>query len=221
MSPEMFQLIASSTLDTLVMVGLSGLLGTLFGLPLGVFLATSRANELFAAPAANRILGLIVNATRSTPFIILVVAIVPLTRLIVGTSIGTRAAVVPLTIAAIPFIARVVEAAIREVDQGLVEAARAFGASPFQIVRKVLLPEALPALTLALTLTLVSLLGYSAMVGAVGGGGLGDLGIRYGYQRFMPEVMAAVVIVLIGLVQGVQTLGEMIARRLDKRSRQS
>ena len=221
MSPEMFQLIASSTLDTLVMVGLSGLLGTLFGLPLGVFLATSRTNELFAVPAANRILGLIVNATRSTPFIILVVAIVPLTRLIVGTSIGTRAAVVPLTIAAIPFIARVVEAAIREVDQGLVEAARAFGASPFQIVRKVLLPEALPALTLALTLTLVSLLGYSAMVGAVGGGGLGDLGIRYGYQRFMPEVMAAVVIVLIVLVQGVQTLGEMIARRLDKRSRQS
>jgi D-methionine transport system permease protein len=221
MSPEMFQLIVSSTLDTLVMVGLSGMLGTLFGLPLGIFLATSRANELFAAPAANRILGLIVNATRSTPFIILVVAIVPLTRLIVGTSIGTRAAVVPLTIAAIPFIARVVEAAIREVDQGLVEAARAFGATPLQIVRKVLLPEALPALTLALTLTLVSLLGYSAMVGAVGGGGLGDLGIRYGYQRFMPEVMVTVVIVLIVLVQGVQTLGEVIARRLDKRGRKS
>jgi D-methionine transport system permease protein len=221
MSPEIVQLIAWSTLDTLIMVGLSGLLGTLFGLPLGVFLATSRANELFPSPAANRILGLIVNATRSTPFIILVVAIVPLTRLIVGTSIGTRAAVVPLTVAAIPFIGRVVEAAIREVDQGLVEAARAFGASPLQIVRKVLLPEALPALTLALTLTLVSLLGYSAMVGAVGGGGLGDLGIRYGYQRFMPEVMAAVVLVLIVLVQGVQSLGETIARRLDKRSRNS
>ena len=221
MSPEIVQLIAWSTLDTLIMVGLSGLLGTLFGLPLGVFLATSRANELFPSPAANRILGLIVNATRSTPFIILVVAIVPLTRLIVGTSIGTRAAGVPLTIPPIPFIGRVVEAAIREVDQGLVEAARAFGASPLQIVRKVLLPEALPALTLALTLTLVSLLGYSAMVGAVGGGGLGDLGIRYGYQRFMPEVMAAVVIVLIVLVQGVQSLGETIARRLDKRSRNS
>jgi D-methionine transport system permease protein len=221
MSPEMLQLIVSSTLDTLIMVGLSGALGTLFGLPLGIFLATSRANELFAAPAANHILGVVVNATRSTPFIILVVAIVPLTRLIVGTSIGTRAAVVPLTIAAIPFIARVVEAAIREVDQGLVEAARAFGASPLQIVRKVMLPEALPVLTLALTLTLVSLLGYSAMVGAVGGGGLGDLGIRYGYQRFMPEVMVTVVIVLIVLVQGVQTLGEAIARRLDKRSRKS
>jgi D-methionine transport system permease protein len=221
MSPELIQLIAWSTVDTLVMVGLSGLFGTLIGLPLGIFLATSRPNELFPAPATNRILGLVVNATRSTPFIILVVAIVPLTRFIAGTSIGTRAAVVPLTIAAIPFIARVVEAAIREVDQGLVEAARAFGASPLQIVQKVLLPEAMPAVTLALTLTTVSLLGYSAMVGAVGGGGLGDLGIRYGYQRFMPEVMATVVLVLIVLVQGVQTLGEAIARRLDKRTRNS
>jgi D-methionine transport system permease protein len=221
MSPELMQLIAWSTLDTLTMVALAGAFGTLFGLPLGVFLATSRANELFPAPAANRILGVVVNATRSTPFIILVVAIVPLTRLIAGTSIGTRAAVVPLTIAAIPFIARVIEAAIREVDQGLVEAARAFGASPLQIVQKVLLPEALPSVALALTLTAVSLIGYSAMVGAVGGGGLGDLGIRYGYQRFMPEVMTTVVIVLIVLVQGVQTLGEWIARRFDKRARNS
>jgi D-methionine transport system permease protein len=221
MSPELLQLIAWSTVDTLVMVGLSGLFGTLVGLPLGIFLATSRSNELFPAPATNRILGLVVNATRSTPFIILVVAIVPLTRFIAGTSIGTRAAVVPLTIAAIPFIARVVEAAIREVDQGLVEAARAFGASPLQIVQKVLLPEAMPAVTLALTLTTVSLLGFSAMVGAVGGGGLGDLGIRYGSQRFMPEVMATVVLILIVLVQGVQTLGEAIARRLDKRTRNS
>lgn len=221
MSPELIQLIAWSTLDTLTMVALAGAFGTLFGLPLGIFLATSRANELFPAPAANRILGLVVNATRSTPFIILVVAIVPLTRLIAGTSIGTRAAVVPLTIAAIPFIARVIEAAIREVDQGLVEAARAFGASPLQIVRKVLLPEALPSVTLALTLASVSLIGYSAMVGAVGGGGLGDLGIRYGYQRFMPEVMATVVVVLILLVHGVQTIGEMIARKFDKRARHS
>ncbi|TXJ10099.1 MAG: ABC transporter permease [Afipia sp.] len=221
MSPELLQMILWSTLDTLTMVGLAGLFGTLIGLPLGIFLATSRANELFPAPAANRIVGLVVNATRSTPFIILVVAIVPLTRLIAGTSIGTAAATVPLTIAATPFIARVIEAAIREVDQGLIEAARAFGASPFQIVRKVLLPEAMPGVTLALTLTAVSLIGYSAMVGAVGGGGLGDLGIRYGYQRFMPEVMATVVLVLIALVQSVQTIGDTIARRLDKRSRRS
>lgn len=221
MSPELIRMIAWSTLDTLMMVGLAASFGALIGLPLGVFLATSRANELFAAPAANRIVGIVVNATRSTPFIILVVAIVPLTRLIAGTSIGTAAATVPLTIAAVPFIARVIEAAIREVDQGLIEAARAFGASPLQIVRKVLLPEALPAVTLALTLTLVSLIGYSAMVGAVGGGGLGDLGIRYGYQRFMPDVMLTVVVVLIALVQGVQTVGDTLARRLDKRSRQS
>jgi D-methionine transport system permease protein len=221
MSPELIRMIYSSLLDTLAMVGLSGLFGTLIGLPLGIFLATSRAGELFPAPIANRVVGVIVNATRSTPFIILVVAIVPLTRLIVGTSIGTAAATVPLTIAAIPFIARVIEAAIREVDQGLIEAARAFGASPLQIVRKVLLPEAMPAVTMALTLTIVSLLGYSAMVGAVGGGGLGDLGIRYGYQRFMPDVMLTVVLVLIALVQAVQTLGDTLARKLDRRSRRS
>jgi D-methionine transport system permease protein len=219
MSPEIIRLIVNSTFDTLYMVAVAAGLGTVLGLPLGVFLATSRQGELFAAPWANRVLGVIVNATRSTPFIILVVAIIPFTRLIAGTSIGTTAAIVPLTVASTPFIARLVEAAIREVDQGLVEAARAMGASPLQIVRKVLLPEALPAISLALTLAIVSLLGFSAMVGAVGGGGLGDLGIRYGYQRFMPDVMAAVVVVLIVLVQGVQSIGDTLARRLDKRTR--
>jgi D-methionine transport system permease protein len=221
MSPEVLQLILNATLDTLYMVGVSAGLGTLLGLPLGVFLATSRAGELFAAPWANHALGLVVNATRSTPFIILVVAIIPFTRLLAGTSIGTNAAIVPLTVAATPFIARLVEAAIREVEHGLIEAARAMGASPLQIVAKVLLPEALPAIALALTLAVVSLIGYSAMVGAVGGGGLGDLGIRYGYQRFMPDVMGAVVVVLIVIVQGVQTLGDRLARRLDKRKRHS
>jgi D-methionine transport system permease protein len=191
----------------------------LLGLPLGVFLATSKRGELFAAPALNAVLGTLVNATRSTPFIILVVAIIPFTRLIAGTSIGTTAAIVPLTVAATPFIARLIEGAIREVDQGLVEAARSMGATPVQIVRKVLVPEALPAIVLGLTLAIVSLLGFSAMVGAVGGGGLGDLGIRYGYQRFMPDVMAAVVAVLIVLVQTVQSLGDRLARRLNKRLR--
>ncbi|MDQ0506145.1 methionine ABC transporter permease [Xanthobacter agilis] len=219
LSPAMVDLILEATRQTLYMVLVSGLLGTAIGLPLGVFLATSRPGELFAAPWLNSALGLVVNAARSTPFIILVVAIIPFTRLVAGTSIGTNAAIVPLTVAAAPFIARLIEASIREVDQGLVEAARAMGASPLQIVAKVLLPEALPSITLALTLAVVSLLGYSAMVGAVGGGGLGDLGIRFGYQRFMPEVMAAVVVVLILLVQGVQTLGDGLARRLDKRHR--
>lgn len=221
MSPEMIRLIAAATGETLLMVAIAAGIGTLLGLPLGVFLATSGKGELFAAPWVNRVLGVIVNATRSTPFIILVVAIIPFTRLIAGTSIGTNAAIVPLTVAATPFIARLIEASIREVDQGLIEAARAFGASPLQIVLKVLIPEALPAIVLGLTLALVSLVGYSAMVGAVGGGGLGDLGIRYGYQRFMPEMMLAVVVVLIVLVQALQSLGDRLSRHLNKRARQA
>lgn len=221
MSPELIRIILEATLDTLTMVALAGGLGILFGLPLGVFLATSKKGELFASPALHAAIGFIVNVTRSTPFIILVVAIVPFTRFIAGTSIGTRAAIVPLTIAATPFIARIVEAAIREIDQGLIEAARAFGASPLQIVRKVLVPEAAPAIILGLTLAIVSLLGFSAMVGAVGGGGLGDLGIRYGYQRFMPDVMAIVVAILVTLVQSTQALGDFIARRVNKRLRHS
>ncbi|AMJ62236.1 methionine ABC transporter permease [Bosea sp. PAMC 26642] len=219
MSPEIIRLIAQATGDTLLMVAVAAGLGSVLGLPLGVFLATSKRGELFASPALNAVLGTLVNATRSTPFIILVVAIIPFTRLIAGTSIGTNAAIVPLTVASTPFIARLIEGAIREVDQGLVEAARAMGASPLQIVRKVLVPEALPAIVLGLTLAIVSLLGFSAMVGAVGGGGLGDLGIRYGYQRFMPDVMAAVVAVLIVLVQTVQSVGDRLARRLNKRLR--
>lgn len=221
MNPELLRLIAEATRDTLFMVAVAGGLGAAFGLPIGIFLATSRRGELFAAPVPNLVLGFLVNVTRSTPFIILVVAIVPFTRFVTGTSIGTNAAIVPLTVAATPFIARIVEAAIREVDQGLVEAARAMGATPLQIVAKVLVPEALPAIVLGLTLAIVSLLGFSAMVGAVGGGGLGDLGIRFGYQRFMPEVMAIVVVVLVVLVQTVQTVGDTLARRLDKRQRAS
>ncbi|MCK1299763.1 ABC transporter permease [Bradyrhizobium sp. 24] len=219
MSPELINLIVQATGESLYMVGLAALIGTAFGLPLGVFLATSRKGELFAAPFVNRVLGAVVNATRSTPFIILVVAIIPFTRLVAGTSIGSTAAIVPLTIASAPFIARLVEAAIREVDGGLIETASSFGASPMQIVLKVLIPEALPGLLLALTLAVVSLLGYSAMVGAVGGGGLGDLGIRYGYQRFMPEMMLAVVVVLIALVQLVQSAGDYLARRVNRRLR--
>jgi D-methionine transport system permease protein len=219
MSRDLINLIVEATGESLFMVAVAASLGTLFGLPIGIFLATSRKGELFAAPAANSILGVIVNATRSTPFIILVVAIIPFTRLVAGTSIGSGAAIVPLTIAGNPFIARLVEGAIREVDSGLIETASSFGASPLQVVFKVLIPEALPGLVLALTLAVVSLLGYSAMVGAVGGGGLGDLGIRYGYQRFMPDMMLAVVIVLIALVQSVQTLGDYLARRVNRRLR--
>ena len=218
MSANLIALLFDATLQTLYMVAVSAVLGTVFGLPLGVFLATSQRGELLSAPWLNKVLGLIVNATRSVPFIILVVAIIPFTRMIAGTSIGTTAAIVPLTIAAVPFIARLVENAIREVDAGLIEAARAMGATPYQIIRKVLVPEALRGITLGLTLAVVSLIGYSAMVGAVGGEGLGDLGIRYGYQRFMPDVMLAVVVILIVMVQLVQSIGEWIAARVDKRA---
>ncbi|WP_347266085.1 methionine ABC transporter permease [Paracoccus sp. (in: a-proteobacteria)] len=218
MSANLVAILWGSTLQTLYMVAMSALLGTLIGAPLGIFLATSRRGELLSAPVLNAVLGLVVNAARSTPFIILVVAIIPFTRLIAGTSIGTTAAIVPLTIASAPFIARLIETAIRDVDAGLIEAARAMGATPGQILRKVLVPEAMPGIVLGLTLAVVSLIGYSAMVGAVGGGGLGDLGIRYGYQRFMPGVMLAVVVILIVMVQLVQSCGEWIAARFDKRA---
>lgn len=217
LSPEIYALLFKALLDTIRMVAVSGLLGTLFGLPLGVLLAVTGRGELLQNMTFNRVAGILVNMTRSTPFIILVVAIIPFTRLIAGTSIGTNAAIVPLTVAATPFIARIVEGAIREVDRGLIEAAQSMGATPFQIIAKVLLPEAMSAIALGLTLSVVSLVGYSAMVGAVGGGGLGDLGIRYGYQRFLPEVMLAVVLVLIVLVQIIQSSGDFIARKVNKR----
>lgn len=217
MSPEIAALLAESLLETVYMVGVSALIATVAGIPLGIVLVTTGKGHIMASAKLNTVLGSVVNATRSTPFIILMVAIIPVTRAIVGTSIGTNAAIVPLSIAAIPFLGRIVEAAIREVDHGVIEAAQAMGASPLQIIRKVLIPEALPALVLGVTITVVSLIGYSAMAGAVGGGGLGDLAIRYGYQRFRPEVMLATVVVLIAMVQVVQSSGDRLARRLNKR----
>ncbi|AXO14401.1 methionine ABC transporter permease [Thalassospira indica] len=211
-------ILLQATWETLYMVAVSLSIATAFGLPLGVLLATSGRGELFEALWFQRVFGPLVNATRSVPFIILAVAIIPFTRFVVGTSIGTSAAIVPLTVAAIPFIARIIEGAIREVDGGLIEAAQAMGARPVQVVTKVLLPEALPGIIHGLTLTAVTLIGYSAMVGAVGAGGLGDLGIRYGYQRFRPDVMAAVVITLIVVVQAVQSFGDYLARKADKRN---
>jgi len=213
-TPNMLALFVESLAQTVAMVGVSGLIGALLGIPLGVYLRLTDQGGVLANAKANKIVGGLVNAVRSTPFIILMVAIIPLTRLIAQTSIGTTAAMVPLTIAAAPFIARLVEAALREVDGGLIEAAQAMGANTWQIVWKVLLPEALPGIVAALTITFVSLTGYSAMAGAVGGGGLGDLAIRYGYQRFLPDVMLAVVLILIVFVQIIQSVGDWVVRRL-------
>jgi D-methionine transport system permease protein len=217
MSPMMIELLLDALWETLFMVAVAGGIAALVGVPLGIVLVVTSRGHILAHPLFNKTLGAIANAIRSTPFIILLVAIIPLTRIIVGTSIGTAAAIVPLTLTAIPFVARLAETSLREVDPGLIEAAQAMGASPLQIITKVLLAEAWPSLIAGLTITIVSLIGYSAMAGAVGGGGLGDLGIRYGYQRFQPEVMAAVVVVLIVLVQGVQSFGDLLARRLNKR----
>ena len=216
-TPAMLDLFASSLWETLIMVGISGLVGGLLGVPLGVFLRLTDDGGVLENGPVNKLVGWLVNAVRSTPFIILLVAIIPFTRLITGSSIGTAAAVVPLTIAAAPFVARLVEAALREVDNGLVEAAQSMGATTGQIVWKILLPEALPGIVAGLTISFVSLTGYSAMAGAIGGGGLGDLGIRYGYQRFLPEIMLAVVLVLIFFVQAVQSLGDWAVRKLSHR----
>lgn len=217
MSQEMLALLAESLGETLYMVGVSAAISTVLGIPLGVILVATSRGHILENVLINRILGAIANATRSTPFIILMVAIIPLTRVLAGTSIGTNAAIVPLAIASIPFVGRVVESSLREVDYGLIEAAQAMGASPFQIITRVLIPEALPSISLGLTLTVISLIGYSAMAGAIGGGGLGDLAIRFGYQRFRVDVMIATVVILIALVQIVQSAGDMLAHRLNKK----
>ena len=207
----------SSTLDTLYMVGVATLFTILLGLPLGVLLVATDSRGLTPAPLLNQVVGVIVNAARSLPFIILLVAVIPFTRLVAGTSIGATAAIVPLTLAAIPFFARVAETSLREVDRGLVEAAQAMGCAPGQIIVKVLIPEALPSLILGVTITIISLIGYSAMAGAIAGGGLGDLAIRYGYQRFETGIMLITVVLLIVLVQGIQVLGNTLARKVSRR----
>lgn len=216
-SPVVLKLTWEALQETLLMVGVATVLAELGGLPLGVLLVTTAPGRILASPRLHHVLGLIVNVGRSIPFIILMVAIIPFTRWLVGTSIGTTAAMVPLTVAAIPYVARLVESSLNEVDPGVVEAAVAMGATPWQVIWKVYLPEAVPSLILGGTITAITLVGYSAMAGAVGGGGLGDLAIRYGYQRFRTDVMLVTVAVFVVLVQGIQYLGSYWARRLDRR----
>ena len=217
MSADLLPLLSKALGETVYMVVVSMVLSTAVGVPLGVLLHTTAKGGILESPVLNKGIGAVVNAIRSIPFIILLVAIIPFTRLLVGAAIGTTAAMVPLVIAAIPFIGRQVETSLKEVPYGLVEAAESMGATPFQIIWKVLLPEAMPSIASQLTTAVISLVGESAMAGAVGGGGLGDLAIRYGYQRFRPEVMLATVILLIVLVQAVQFLGNRLVKRLDKR----
>jgi len=210
------ELLLQGLQETLYMVLVSMMIAVFFGIPLGVGVVVTEPNGILEKKEINFILGSIINVARSIPFIILMVAIIPFTRLIVGTSIGTTAAIVPLAVAAIPFIGRIVENSLKEVDPGVVEAAQAMGATPWEIITKVLIPEALPSLILGITLALISLIGYSAIVGAVGGGGLGDIAIRYGYQRFQGDVMLQTVVILVVLVQLIQSIGNWLSSKLNK-----
>ncbi len=213
----MVDLYLEAALQTLTMVGVSALVSAVAGLALALVLVTTGPGDLYASPLLHRVIGNAVNVFRSVPFIILLVVLLPFTRLVVGTTIGVWAAVVPLSVAGTPFFARIAEVSLREVDRGLIEAAQAMGALRWHIVRHVLLPEALPGIVSGLTITLVAMIGSSAMAGAVGAGGLGDLAIRYGYQRFDTEVMFAVLIGLVLLVTVVQAVGDFWAQRLDRR----
>lgn len=217
MTPQMIDRLWQAFLDTLFMVSVSAGIAVLLGVPLALFLVTTGPDGIFRAPTANRIVGAVVNGFRAVPFIVLLVALIPLTRLIAGTTIGVWAAIVPLSISATPFFARIAEVSLREVDPGLVEAAQSIGCRRWHIPRHVLLPEALPGIIGGFTITVVSMIGASAMAGAVGAGGLGDVAIRYGYQRFDTTVMAAVIAILIALVCAVQFTGDAAARRLRAR----
>ena len=217
MSPELIKLMIQGIEETLFMVSISTLIAAIIGIPLGITLVTTSKGHILENRVINQILGTIVNIIRSIPFIILMVAIIPLTRLIAGTSIGTTAACVPLTIVAIPFLSRLVETSIRDVDFGLVEAAESMGASPLQIIRKVLLPEALPTIINNITVLIVNLIGASAMAGAIGGGGLGDIAIRYGYQRFQGDVRLATIIILVIGVNLIQACGDFASRKKNKK----
>lgn len=214
MSTTMTWLIINASLETLYMVGLSTLIAVLFGLPLGTLLFMTGPNQIKAKPVLHKILDIIINVARSFPFIILMIAILPLTRLITGTSIGTNAAIVPLSIGAIPFVARLVANAYAEIETGLIEASTAMGAKPSQIIRHVFISESMPNLIQIITLTMITLIGYSAMAGTVGGGGLGDVAIRYGYERFEPTIMIVTVAILIIIVQIIQVTGNFISRKL-------
>ncbi len=214
---RLIELLINAFGETLTMVFVAGAFSVLLGIPLGVLLHLTKPKGLLEHRFVNKVMGAVVNVGRSIPFIILLVSIIPFTRLIVGTSIGTAAAIVPLAVCAIPFIARLIEGALLEVPSGLVEAAQSMGASPSQIIIKVLLPEAMPGILNGITITLVTLVSYSAMAGAVGGGGLGDVGIRYGYQRFDSSVMIITIVILVFLVQLIQSIGDQLIKRVDHR----
>lgn len=205
--------------ETLYMTFVSALFAYILGLPLGVALILTDKNGLKPMPRLNTVLGWIVNIGRSIPFVILMLVLAPFTRLIVGKAFGTTATIVPLVIAAAPFVARMVEQSLKEIDHGVVEAARTMGATDWQIIVKVLLPESIPSLIRGVAVTVITLVGYSAMAGALGGGGLGDIAVRYGMHRYEYDVMILTLIVIIIIVQVIQVLFDLVAKKIDKRTK--
>lgn len=214
---ETWSLVGPELFETLYMVFFSTIFSLILGTPLGIILVITEKGHIWEKPGLNKALGIIVNITRSLPFIILIITLFPLSRLIVGTSIGSTAAIVPLSIAAAPFAARIIESSLREVSWGVIEASLSLGASVPQIVFKVLLKESLPSLILGVTNITINIIGYSAMAGAIGGGGLGDLAIRYGYQRFQTDILIVTIIVLIILVEVIQNTGNLIVKKISKK----
>lgn len=214
---EIAELVLPSLMETLYMVSLSTIFSILLGFPLGILLVVTEKGSIWEKPLLNSILNSIINLLRSFPFLILMILLFPLSKLLIGKSIGTTATIVPLSIAAAPFVARVMESSLKEVDRGVIELSLSMGATTPQIINRVLLSEALPSIIHGVTLTIINLIGYSAMAGSIGGGGLGDLAIRFGLYRFQRDVMVASVIVIVILVQSVQFIGNTLARLVNKK----
>ncbi len=213
----MAKLVLTSLLETLYMVFLSTIFSLIIGFPLGILLIITEEGNIWEKPLINKILSSAVNILRSIPFIILMILVFPLSKFIVGKTIGTTATIVPLSIAAAPFVARVMESSIGEIDKGVMESSLAMGATVPEIIKMVLIPESLPSIISGITLTIINLIGYSAMAGAIGGGGLGNLAVRFGLYKFQTDIMIASLIVIIILVQVIQIIGSQIAMRIDKR----
>jgi len=212
-------MLAEGVKDTLYMTFMATLISYIIGLPIGILAEVTRKGGIHPMPVVNRILGIFINIGRSIPFIILLVAVMPITRSIVGTTIGPKAATVPLIIAATPFVARLVESSLREIDGGVIEAAKAMGSNDLQIIFKVMIPESLPSLVLGLSLATITLIGYTAMAGTVGGRGLGDIAIRFGYYRYQPDIMIVTIVLLVLIVQIIQSVGHIVSKIIDKRGK--
>lgn len=217
MSDNIYQLILNATGETLYMTLISTVIAIFIGLPIGVFFTISESNGIYPLPKINKILSTLINAVRSMPEMILIIILLPLARILVGTSIGTNAAIVSISIGASPFIARIVENSLKEVEVGKIEAATSMGANTFQIIRKVLIPEAMPSIIRGITIGVIGIIGFTAIAGSIGAGGLGSLAIRFGYQRFRTDILIGTVLVLLIIVEFIQVLGDFLAKRINKK----